>query len=114
MKPTLNNQDLPGVSEKTGFPNPATDTNIISIDLPSLLIKHPASTFLMRLAGNNWESQGLYDGDVIIIDKALAPRPQDTVVWWDGEEFCVSRYSQLPARTAPWGVVTSCIHRYRI
>lgn len=101
------------VTEHTGFPNPATDTNIISLDLTQLLIKHPSSTFFMRLAGNAWEDVGVFDGDIAIIDKALEPKPSDLVVWWDVDEFCLSHYHQLTAKAAPWGVVTSIIHQYR-
>lgn len=91
------------VSEHRGFPNAATDSNIISLDLSTLLIKHPASTFLMRVGD-----------DIIVVDKALEPRPHDVVVWWDEEEYALSRFRKLPANVQPWGVVTSHIRRYRI
>lgn len=101
------------VTEHTGFPNPATDMNIISLDIRQLLIKHPSSTFFMRLSGNAWEVIGVFDGDIAVIDKALEPKATDIVVWWDADEFRLSRYRQLPLKAAPWGVVTSIIHRFR-
>ncbi len=102
------------VTEHAGFPNPATDTNIISLSLEKLLIKHPSSTFFMQLSGNTWEAIGIFDGDIAIVDKSLEPQKTDTVVWWDVDEFRVSKYGRLPEKMAPWGVVTSIIHRYRI
>jgi SOS-response transcriptional repressor LexA len=99
--------------EHTGFPNPGTDDFIPSLNLQALLIKHPSSTFFMRLSGNAWEAIGIFDGDVIIIDKALEPKNTDIVVWWEAQEFRVSNYTHLPPKVAPWGVVTSIIHRYR-
>ncbi|MCA9337382.1 hypothetical protein KC951_01595 [Candidatus Saccharibacteria bacterium] len=100
-------------AEKTGFPNPATDNFIVSLSLEKLLIKHPSSTFFMQLAGNAWEQIGVFDGDVAIIDKSLEPRPTDIVIWWDIDEFKVSRYTELPPNHPAWGVVISIVHRYR-
>ncbi len=102
------------ITEHTGFPNPATDTTIVSLDLTKLLIKHPSSTFFMKLAGNQWEERGIFEGDIIIIDRALDPQAQDLVVWWDSDEFCVSPQKDLPEKIATWGVITNIIHRYRI
>jgi SOS-response transcriptional repressor LexA len=102
-----------GVANHAGFPNPATDTNIIALDMASLLVKHPSSTFFMQLSGNAWESSGVYDGDVAIVDRALEAKPGDLVIWWDGEEFAVSHFSKLPQGKQAWGVITSIIHRYR-
>lgn len=113
------NEDSPydnlaqSVVEKTGFPNPATDDLLVSLSLEKLLIKHPSSTFFVQLAGNSWEDIGVFDGDIAIVDKALEPKKKDIVVWWDIDEFRVSRYSHLPEKIAPWGVVISIIHRYR-
>lgn len=93
---------LQGVSEHTGFPNPATDTNIISLDLNSLLIKHPASTFFMRV-----------NDDIVVVDRALEPKPHHVVVFWDEEEYALSRFRKLPRDVKPWGVVTAHIRRYQ-
>lgn len=102
------------ISIHTGFPNPATDSSIVPLDLTKLLIKHPSSTFFMHLQGEAWQAFGVFDGDLAIIDKALEPKPYDLVVWWNADEFCVSKYNKLPSNIAPWGVVTSVVHRYRI
>lgn len=101
------------IAEHGGFPNPATDSNIISLDITSVLVKHPSSTFLMRLSGNTWEDIGIYDGDIAVIDRALEPQKSDLVVWWDVDEFRVSKQSNLPEKVTPWGVISSIIHRYR-
>jgi DNA polymerase V len=103
MNPSPYSNDAESLSEHTGFPNPATDSNIISLDLSTLLIKHPASTFLMRVGD-----------DIVVVDKALEPKPLDVVVWWDEEEYALSRFRKLPPDVQPWGVVTSHIRRYRI
>lgn len=103
---------MDNVVEHAGFPNPATDTNIVSLDLAQLLVKHPSSTFFMRVSGNTHESQGIFDGDIAVVDRALEPRVNDLVVWWNEASFVIGMYRQLPPSTAAWGAVTSIIHRY--
>lgn len=102
-----------GVTEHTGFPNPATDTNIVPLDLTKLLIKHPLSTFFMRMAVNEWEHFGIFKDDLMIIDKALKPTTSDLVIWWDESTFVISKFHKLPMDTLVWGVVTAIVHRYR-
>ena len=103
----------PGITEHTGFPNPATDKTLTSLDINTLLIKHPASTFFMQIEGHNWEDYSIFDGDIAIIDRALSPQPQDIVVWWDGDNFRLRRYAKLPKNITFWGVISNIIHRYR-
>jgi hypothetical protein len=104
-----------GVSEHTGFPNPATDTSLNGLDLNKLLVVHSASTYFFRVRGNEWEGMGVFDGDLAIIDRALDARQTDTVIWWDGrgEQFSISGYRQVPDDAIIWGVVTSTIHQHR-
>lgn len=103
-----------GVTEHTGFPNPATDTNIVPLDLTKLLIKHPLSTFFMRMDTNEWEHFGIFKDDFVIVDKSLNPKSSDLVIWWDESTFIISKFHKLPMDVVVWGVVTAIVHRYRI
>jgi len=104
-----------GVSVHAGFPNPAADKNLGSLDLDQLLIQHTASTFLFRLRGNDWEQFGIFDEDIAIVDRALDPRKNDLVIWWDEDTdgFAISKYKDLQAGANIWGVVTNVIHQFR-
>lgn len=108
-------RETEGVSVHTGFPNPATDTSLRTLDLNKILIAHSASTYLFRVRGNNWESAGVFDGDVAIVDRAFDPRKADVVLWWDDVrgEYSISQYGTLPAGVIVWGVITSTIHQFR-
>lgn len=108
-------QNTDGVSVHTGFPNPATDTSLRSLDLNQLLINHSASTYLFRVRGNEWEGSGVFDGDIAIIDRALHPRANDVIVWWNPavEQFSISLYKKTPADAILWGVITATIHQFR-
>lgn len=67
----------------------------------------------MEIDGDEWEAQGIYNGDVVIIDRALTPRKTDYIVWWDESTFIISRLNQMPAGNTVWGTVSSVVHRLR-
>jgi DNA polymerase V len=102
-----------GVSVHDGFPNPATDSSLQAIDLNSLLVRHSASTYFMNIAGNEWARQGIFSGDLAIVDRALAPKPNDPVVWIREDVFTISPRHKLPEGAEVWGTITSVIHRFR-
>lgn len=102
-----------GVSVHDGFPNPATDSSLQPLDFNQLLIWHSASTFTMRISGNQWQSIGVFDGDIAVVDRALRPKPIDLIVWQFGDGFIMSNLSSLKEGGEVWGVVTSVIHVYR-
>jgi DNA polymerase V len=110
---TVANSD--GVSVHAGFPNPALDRRgqqqHLSLDLNQLLIRHPSSTYLFRISGHLWADQGIYDGDVAVIDRARMPQATDIVLSWEGDSFVLSRYHRH-STTNPWGVVTAVIHSF--
>ena len=49
-----------------GFPSPADDYLDGEIDLGAFLIERPASTFLMRVAGESMKGAGILDGDLVV------------------------------------------------
>jgi DNA polymerase V len=72
-----------------GFPSPAEDLGAKRIDLTAQLVKHPQATFLMKARGESMRDAGIFDGDVLIIDKAVRPRSGHVVVAVvDGEFVC--------------------------
>ena len=48
-----------------GFPSPADDYIEAGLDLNSLLIPHPISTFLWRVSGEAMQGAGIFDGDLL-------------------------------------------------
>jgi DNA polymerase V len=102
-----------GVSEHTGFPNAGTDSSLSSLDLAKLLIKNPSSTFFMRVRGHHWSEKGIFDSDVVVIDRVLVPSVTDLVIWWQDESFALGKPRVVPEDTEVWGVVTYVIHEMR-
>ena len=109
------NQPAQGVSIHTGFPNPATDRSLHTLDFNRLLIQHTASTYMFRVRGNEWEGAGVFDGDIAVVDRAANPRKTDVVLWWDDAsgEFAISKYTAMPKQASLWGVITATIHQFR-
>ncbi|HSX17070.1 MAG TPA: S24 family peptidase [Patescibacteria group bacterium] len=109
-------QPQDGVSIHTGFPNPAADKSLQTLDFNQLLIQHGTSTYMFRVRGNEWEGVGIFDGDIAVVDRALDPRKTDVVVWWDEQrgEFALIAYTAKPKEGNCWGVVTSTIHQLRV
>lgn len=67
----------------------------------------------MRVTGDSWESLGVFNEDIAIVDRSLEPRKSDLVIWWEENEFRISKLNKVPAETEVWGVVASIVHRYR-
>jgi DNA polymerase V len=106
-----------GVSVHSGFPNPALERrgqgSRLALDLNQLLIKRPSSTYLFRVAGHQWSDQGIYDGDIAVIDRAREARAADLVIAWRTNGSTICRRQHLAAGDDVWGVVTAIIHQYR-
>jgi len=113
-----------------GFPSPAEDFIEERIDINSKIIKHPASTFLVRVKGNSMVGKNIQDGDILVVDKSIIPFNNSIVIAYIDGEFTVKRFYQEKNRVVLypanrdynpisiypddnfilWGVVTYVIH----
>ncbi|MCU7836582.1 MAG: translesion error-prone DNA polymerase V autoproteolytic subunit [gamma proteobacterium symbiont of Taylorina sp.] len=76
-------------SVPAGFPSPADDYLDRTLDLNTHLIKHPAATYLARAKGHSMEGCGIFDGDLLIVDRSLEPQDgQIIIAALDGELTC--------------------------
>ena len=110
-----------------GFPSPATDYVEDDIDLNSHLIKNIPSTFLIRVQGKSMSDIGIYDNDLLVVDRSLNPKNFSTVIANVNEELVVKTFIKKGDRSFLasgskkidlkenseifiWGVVTYTIH----
>lgn len=113
-----------------GFPSPADDYIDRSLDLNDHIVKHPAATFYVRASGESMLGAGVHDGDLLVVDRALDPRPGRVVIAAVDGELTVKRLVREGGRLllAPenaaypplditgredvevWGVVTHVVH----
>ena len=85
--------DLPyvDVGISAGFPSPADDFIELTIDLNKHLIKHKDSTFFAKVKGHSMKDAGIFDGDLLVIDKSLAPQDGKIAICQIDGEFTVKR-----------------------
>lgn len=99
---------------ETGFPSPAQGYEQPNIDLAHYLIPRTASTFLMRIATSRYQSIGIFDGDILIIDRSLSPKDGNLSVASNEQGFfCFVWHSKTTNKYEDslfFGVVTFVIH----
>lgn len=76
---------------RAGFPSPAQDYVMESIDLNRILIKHPAATFYAKVAGDSMCEEGIIEGDLLIVDRSIEARHGDLAVCCLDGEFTLKR-----------------------
>ncbi len=118
------------VPVSAGFPSPAEDYIEGKLDLNKYLVKHPAATFFVKVAGNSMIDAGIHDGDMLIVDRSIKPANKKVVIAVVNGELTVRRirvtkdkvflisenrdYKPLQVEEEMdfevWGVVTNVIH----
>ena len=115
-----------------GFPSPATDYIEDDVDLNTHLTTNALATFIIRVQGKSMREAGIYDGDLLIVDKSINPKNFSTVIANVNEELVVKTFikekeasyltsgsknitdkinlSENP-EVIIWGVVTYVIHK---
>jgi len=115
---------------KAGFPSPAEDYAEQQLDLNTHLIAHPAATFFLRVSGDSMIEAGIFNGDLLIVDRGLDPVHGKIVIAAINGELTVKRlhkkgnqiclvaenkaYAPIELTDSDqiqlWGVVTYNIH----
>ena len=114
-----------------GFPSPSTDYIEEDVDLNIHLIKNVPATFIIRVQGKSMTDVGIYDGDLLVVDKSLKPKSFSIVianvhdelvvknfVKENDEQFLTSSSKKIEDKIIInndseifiWGVVTYVIH----
>ena len=81
-----------------GFPSPADDYLEGPLDLNSLVIKHPEATFFARVEGDSMKNEGITEGDILVVDKAVEPYDNCLAVAYIDGEFTLKRVRMEPDR----------------
>ena len=115
-----------------GFPSPAEDffREDDRLDLNEKLIPNPPSTVLVRAdCGGSMVDYGIFDNDLLVVDRSINARPGHTIVaLWEGgfvvkklyvraNRIVLASSAGFPPILVPedveldiWGVVRSSIH----
>ena len=113
-----------------GFPSPAGDYKEDKLDLNKYLIKNPAATYFVRVAGESMVGAGIHSGDLLVVDRSIEPGDKKIVIANINGELTVKRIrirknkitlesenADFPSQEIKagsefevWGVVTTVIH----
>jgi DNA polymerase V len=73
----------------TGFESPAAEYHQLACSLDEILIEHPSATFIGKACGDSMEGVGIFDGDLLIVDRHVTARQHDVIVAnFNGEFVC--------------------------
>ncbi|CVI66157.1 MULTISPECIES: LexA family protein [unclassified Alistipes] len=81
-----------------GFPSPADDFLEGSLDLNRLVVRHPEATFFARVEGDSMQGEGIAEGDLLVVDKAVEPYDGCLAVAYVDGEFTLKRVRIEPHR----------------
>ena len=115
-----------------GFPSPAEQYVEPPLDLNEFLVRHPAASFFVRVAGDSMVGAGINEGDLLVVDRSLRPADGDIIIACVDGEFTVKtlrkdggairleaanpKYRAIelsPGQELDYfGKVTACIHRF--
>ena len=118
-------------SVPAGYPSPLTEQAKELVDINGCLIRNEIATYIFRVQGNAMIDAGIFDGDVLVVDRSIEPKHNDIVLATLNEEFIVKRlhkragvvklvsentiYPALVIKVsddfAVWGVVINSIHK---
>lgn len=136
MLPAMGKQPIhvPLFSHKVaaGFPSPADDYIEGRLSLDEHLIQNKDSTFFVRAKGNSMVGAGIFDGDLLVVDKSLTPSSGDIVIAIVDAELTVKRFIKRDGKVklkpenpkfmemvlqdgqelSVWGVVTSTTKKF--
>ena len=132
MRKNLVNRKIKIINATAGFPSPAENYIDEKLDLNRYLIKNKESSFFVRVSGDSMINVGIFNNDILIVDKSLTPGSRSIVVASIDGELIIKRLVQDRFKnyylksennnypniklnsntdTIIWGVVTYVIHR---
>lgn len=83
---------------KAGFlAAPAEDYAEEHLDLNAHLISRPATTFFLRVSGDSMINAGIFNGDLLVVDRSLSPGDGKIVIAAVNGELTVKRLSKTNA-----------------
>ena len=115
---------------KAGFPSPAEDFMENKMNLNDYVIKNPHSSYLVKVSGDSMIGAGIFDGDILVVDRSVSATNNRIVIAMIDGDFLVkrlriynnayyliaesSRYAPIEVKDKEltiWGVVTYSIHK---
>jgi len=118
-------------SVPAGYPSPISEQAKELVDINSHLMRNEIATYIFRFRGDAMIDAGIFDGDVLVVDRSVEPKNNDIVLATLNDQFIVKRFCQQDGLVklisenpiypplvikekddfAVWGVVTNSVHK---
>ena len=85
-------------SVRAGVPSPAADAPLDALSIDRYLIPYPSRTVLITVRGDSMSGAGIFDGDVVIVEKRTIVNVGDIVVAMVDNEFTIKRLQRQKGR----------------
>lgn len=82
-------------SPAAGFPAPGDDMVEKALDINDLVVENPASTFYVRVSGDSMIDAGIFDQDVLVVDRSIEHKAGKIVVAAVYGELVVKRLTKV-------------------
>ena len=89
---------LAGFYIHAGFESPGTDYEEERISMDGYVTDHPEATYYFKVKGDCMEDSGIYEDDLMVLDKSLKPLNGDVVVGVLNGEFIIACYIEMENR----------------
>ena len=76
---------------RAGLPDPVTDDEADAVTLDDYLIERPSQTVLVRVKGDSMIDAGVFEGDLVVVEKRAAAQKGDIVVAIVDNQFTLKR-----------------------
>lgn len=115
-----------------GFPSPAADYADEGLDLNTYLVRNKPATFMFTVRGDSVIGAGIFDSDIVVVDRSMRAKHKDIVVAVVDAEYTIKRLYKSRGRVELhpenpkyqpitftedsileiWGVVVGVVRRY--
>lgn len=79
-------------SVQAGFPSPAEEELVDTINLENYLIQRPETTYMLTVSGDSMVEAGIQPGDIVLVEKGATPKPHDIVVAQVDDEWTIKYF----------------------
>ena len=83
---------------RAGLPETVDDGQADALTLDDYLIERPSQTVLVRVKGDSMTDAGIFDGDLVVVEKRPAAQRGDIVVAIVDNQFTLKRLEQEQGR----------------
>ena len=113
-----------------GWPSPSEDYIEGKLNLHTHVVRNESATFFVKAGGDSMIGAGIHEGDLLVLDRSIKPKPGKVVIACVDGEFTVKRFVKRGQRwllqpenseyqeiditgredVEIWGVVTYVLH----